>query len=198
MGTRKVVCGMRVGLSKRLRFEIFKRDSFLCRYCGRGVGPDVILEVDHVIPVVSGGTNDSINLVTACFDCNRGKSKVLLADNKVVMEDPRQKKRLLKEQKEQVAAFFEFRDAQHEVALEIAQQAIAPVVDSLADPENDIPKQWLGSVRFFLKELSYDEVHRAAEIAAERFLYMGINDPFLYFCGICRKAIREKGVGECL
>ena len=25
----------RKAISKRLRFEIFKRDSFTCRYCGR-------------------------------------------------------------------------------------------------------------------------------------------------------------------
>lgn len=64
----------RESLSKKLRFEIFKRDGFTCQYCGR-TPPNVILEVDHITPVVNGGTNDEMNLITACFDCNRGKGK---------------------------------------------------------------------------------------------------------------------------
>ena len=43
-------------------------------------GDDVILEVDHVLPVCEGGTNDIDNLVTSCKDCNRGKGKTKLND----------------------------------------------------------------------------------------------------------------------
>lgn len=68
---------VRVTISRRERFDIFRRDSFKCRYCGR-TSEDVTLEVDHVIPVCEGGTNDEANLVTACFDCNRGKRGTLL------------------------------------------------------------------------------------------------------------------------
>lgn len=66
-------------ISKRLRFEIFKRDSFLCQYCGRRP-PDVILELDHLHPHSQGGTSDETNLVTSCDDCNRGKGARLLRD----------------------------------------------------------------------------------------------------------------------
>lgn len=62
-----------------LRFEVFKRDSFTCRYCGVG-SPQAILEVDHVHPKSAGGTDDLENLVTACFQCNRGKAARLLSD----------------------------------------------------------------------------------------------------------------------
>ena len=72
--------GSRAGISKRLRFEIFKRDSFKCQYCGKSA-PDVVLEVDHIIPVAAGGKNDIINLVTACYDCNHGKSDKSLGEN---------------------------------------------------------------------------------------------------------------------
>lgn len=34
---------------------------------------EVRLEIDHIIPVSQGGTNDEENLTTACFDCNRGR-----------------------------------------------------------------------------------------------------------------------------
>jgi hypothetical protein len=66
-------------LSKRTRFEVFKRDGFSCQYCGRRP-PDVVLEVDHVHPRAAGGTDDDLNLTTSCEDCNRGKSARLLLD----------------------------------------------------------------------------------------------------------------------
>ena len=69
----------RKNLSKSVRFEVFKRDSFKCQYCGKSA-PDVVLEVDHIIPVSKGGDNDISNLITACFDCNRGKRDKKLTD----------------------------------------------------------------------------------------------------------------------
>lgn len=59
-------------ISKKTRFEVFKRDSFTCRYCGNQP-PAVTLEPDHVVPVSAGGADLIANLVTSCFDCNRGK-----------------------------------------------------------------------------------------------------------------------------
>ena len=73
----------RKSLSKKIRFEVFKRDSFSCQYCGNKA-PDVLLEVDHIQPVAQGGTNDLLNLITSCFDCNRGKSDRGLSDNTVI------------------------------------------------------------------------------------------------------------------
>jgi hypothetical protein len=64
--------GKRKPISTKTRFEIFKRDGFACQYCS-AKPPKVPLEVDQIIPVVNGGTNDTENLITACFDCNRGK-----------------------------------------------------------------------------------------------------------------------------
>ena len=64
-------------ITKKIRFEVFKRDGFQCVYCGK-TPPEVILEVDHIEPVSKGGTDDLNNLVTACFDCNRGKGKIRL------------------------------------------------------------------------------------------------------------------------
>ena len=69
----------RKNLSKSVRFEVFKRDNFKCQYCGKSA-PDVVLEVDHIIPVSKGGDNDISNLITACFDCNRGKRDKKLTD----------------------------------------------------------------------------------------------------------------------
>ena len=60
-------------LSKKTRFEVFKRDSFKCQYCGKSA-PEVVLNVDHIVPVAADGKNDIMNLITSCFDCNSGKS----------------------------------------------------------------------------------------------------------------------------
>lgn len=62
-------------VSKRLRFEILKRDNHTCRYCGASA-PEVKLHVDHVTPTTLGGTDTADNLVAACVDCNSGKTSV--------------------------------------------------------------------------------------------------------------------------
>ena len=59
-------------ISPKLRFDVLRRDKFVCQYCG-ACGPDVELEVDHIIPVSRGGSDDISNLKTACINCNRGK-----------------------------------------------------------------------------------------------------------------------------
>ena len=50
-------------VSKKLRFEIFKRDNFTCRYCGKKT-PEVVLEIDHIIPKSKKGKDDESNLIT--------------------------------------------------------------------------------------------------------------------------------------
>ncbi len=62
-----------MAVSKRLRYEILRRDNHTCRYCG-ATAPEVNLTVDHVVPVALGGSDDPSNLVTACQPCNAGKS----------------------------------------------------------------------------------------------------------------------------
>ena len=67
----------RKNISKGKRFDIFRRDGFTCQYCGEQP-PGIVLHVDHITPVSKGGTNDEMNLVTSCADCNLGKSAKLL------------------------------------------------------------------------------------------------------------------------
>jgi hypothetical protein len=73
----------RTQIKKSVRFEVFKRDSFACQYCGRKA-PDVVLEVDHITPVAAGGENDILNLATSCRDCNAGKSDKKLSESAAV------------------------------------------------------------------------------------------------------------------
>jgi len=62
-------------VSKRLRYEILRRDGFKCRYCG-AVAAETELRVDHVVPTALGGSSEPSNLATACDPCNSGKSSV--------------------------------------------------------------------------------------------------------------------------
>ena len=62
-------------IGPKIRFEVFKRDNFKCQYCGNSA-PDVILHVDHIIPVAEKGSNDLKNLITSCKQCNLGNDLV--------------------------------------------------------------------------------------------------------------------------
>lgn len=73
----------RKGISKRIRFEVFKRDGWACQYCG-AESPAVKLHVDHITPVASGGTNELENLITACASCNLGKGARELDDDSAI------------------------------------------------------------------------------------------------------------------
>lgn len=66
-----------MAIGSRLRFEIFKRDRFRCRYCGVTAKASA-LHVDHVVPRSKGGGDVASNLVTACRACNAGKSNIPL------------------------------------------------------------------------------------------------------------------------
>jgi hypothetical protein len=79
----------RPAIPPKMRFEVFKRDSFTCQYCGQSA-PDVVLEADHIQPVSKGGSTDLMNLVTSCFECNRGKGARRLDDKSVVEKTKRQ------------------------------------------------------------------------------------------------------------
>lgn len=64
-----------MAVTKRTRFEVLRRDDHTCQYCG-AKAPDVKLTIDHVMPVSLGGDDKPGNLVTACRDCNAGKSSI--------------------------------------------------------------------------------------------------------------------------
>jgi len=62
----------RKGINLKLRYKIFERDQFKCVLCG-ATAKDEKLVIDHIVPVVSGGTNNETNLRTLCRQCNHGK-----------------------------------------------------------------------------------------------------------------------------
>lgn len=69
----------RNAMSNDLRNAIKKRDNYTCCICGNSIynEPNLLLEVDHIIPVSEGGKTEASNLQTLCWRCNREKSNKL-------------------------------------------------------------------------------------------------------------------------
>lgn len=57
---------------QRIRERILDRDDYKCRTCNK---PAWRLEVDHVVPLEFGGTNDDANLQTLCSGCHIEKTR---------------------------------------------------------------------------------------------------------------------------
>jgi 5-methylcytosine-specific restriction endonuclease McrA len=70
---RKVHKIKRISLKPSRRYEVLKRDGFMCVLCGAKASETVALEVDHLIPVCNGGKHTADNLRTLCWNCNTGK-----------------------------------------------------------------------------------------------------------------------------
>lgn len=114
-------------ISKRIRFEVFKRDKFTCQYCG-WMAPDVILEVDHIKPVANGGNNDLLNLITSCRDCNRGKGKREISDDSVIKKQQAALKDLA-DRNEQLEMMVQWKDE----LLKVEQRSVELLCDYLND-----------------------------------------------------------------
>lgn len=63
-------------MTQKLRNCIKERDHFTCCKCGNSITkePNLLLEIDHIIPVSKGGLTTEDNLQTLCWKCNRAKS----------------------------------------------------------------------------------------------------------------------------
>lgn len=70
-----IIIHKRKTLTKARRFDVFKRDGYVCRIC-RNAGGE--LEVDHIVPLAKGGANTMNNLQTVCRACNRSKGTRLM------------------------------------------------------------------------------------------------------------------------
>lgn len=175
----------RKALSKKVRFEVFKRDGFECQYCGCPPSK-APLQVDHIHPVKEGGTNSIDNLVTSCQPCNLGKGATLLS---MVPQSLKDKAKATKEHEAQIAAYSKVMIAKRERIL-----ADAWLVGDIFTAEfmtDTMLKSQLTSIKNFNKQLGVHEVMDAMEQAVAR----GINrkeDLFRYFCAICWARIKEQ------
>jgi hypothetical protein len=178
-----------VSISTRTRFEVFKRDEFTCQYCGRQV-PDVVLEVDHIVPRVEGGDDAFENLLTSCTDCNRGKAGVPLETRRFT-PDLAEQAALLKEKEQQIRAY-------NEAQLEKRERLEAAFTEcwnywfeirgvTKLEPYR-VPKKSI--LRHYLEHFSPAEVKNAMDIAYAKLGDRAAAGP--YFGGIMRKKMAER------
>jgi hypothetical protein len=189
-----------MSISKKIRFEVFKRDGFVCQYCGKHP-PEATLEVDHIQPVSKKGTDDINNLITSCFDCNRGKTNIelkripnSLKDNKEILEE----RELQYIEYHKILAKIDRRiNNEIESVTLIFEKTFINFNRTLTD---EFKKT---TIRKFLNTLGISEVKDAMEIATSKFnetkitRYSGnrITDIeracVKYFCGICWNKIKN-------
>jgi hypothetical protein len=73
------------GMSSKLRKQILERDGGTCQICGSAAGEDsgcepgkrCRLQIDHVVPISQGGTDDPSNLRAVCVYFNKDKADVI-------------------------------------------------------------------------------------------------------------------------
>lgn len=103
----------RKSLSKKTRFEVFKRDSFKCQYCGASA-PESILVVDHIDPLSKDGADEMVNYITACQPCNAGKSDRKLEDATTLQKQKAQLEEL-NDRREQLEMMMKWRGGLKEI-----------------------------------------------------------------------------------
>lgn len=173
----------RKSISKKIRFEVFKRDGFACQYCGAHP-PSVILNVDHINPVALGGKNDMDNYITACQPCNLGKSATSLAEIPQSLKD---KAGEIAERELQIQGY---QAVMNKKRLRIESEAgyVRDVYEKFNEGYT-LTDSAMVSVRKFIERLGVNSVVEAMEEAHTR-TSVRRGKEFKYFCGICWNLIR--------
>lgn len=171
----------RKAISKKTRFDVFKRDLFICQYCGAHP-PGVLLHVDHVIAVANGGANDQDNLVTACEPCNAGKGARKLIS---VPESLASKAKRIAESEAQLIGYQEILENKRE---RLTSETWRVVKALHGNDCESVDKRQFMSIRMFVEKLGIHECLIAMERAVERVP----NDyhQFKYFCGTCWRILK--------
>jgi hypothetical protein len=171
-----------------VRFDVFKRDGFTCGYCGR-TPPTVTLEVDHIIPVAEGGTDDPENLVTACWDCNRGKGATPLETEPAAIPDLRERAEVVKEREAQLRAYNEVKAVQAERRQRDFDEVWTYWFELWGvDELNRWETPWESSLRRYNDLLGVDEVKDAMRRVRDRFGYPSSKPP-KYLGGILKNKL---------
>ena len=178
-------------VSRKLRFEVFKRDNFTCQYCGRKT-PDVILEIDHIIPIAEGGDSDIQNLTTSCYECNRGKGATPLGFVKT-RADLANDMLALAERELQLREYKKLlQRIQQRENRDIEQ--IANVIRSWCGDNISLTQPGEETIRRFLKIFTVDRIEEAINISA---IKLGGKDPgrlIKYSYGVLHAWRRNQGI----
>ena len=158
-----------MSISKRLRFEVFKRDSFKCQYCGK-CAPDVVLHADHIKPASQGGTTDLLNLITACIDCNLGKGAIPLSDVTAVSKQRSQLEQL-QERREQLEMLMKWQESLSDLREDVVDR-VSEFWKSQVTPFS-LNQHGLSSLRKLLAKYSPAEVMSAISTATTHYIERG-------------------------
>lgn len=183
----------RKSISKKTRFEVFKRDNFTCQYCGKSA-PDVILEIDHINPVKNGGDNNIMNLVTSCFDCNRGKGKRKLTENEEMKLQIEQLKEI-NQKREQLEMLLQWK-----IELEKFDEEQVDKIEEMIFKEMNTSFTEYGRNNFkkLIKKYGFEDVYESTKISIEKYYNFededSTNKVINYVPKICfnRKKDKEK------
>lgn len=177
-----------MAISKRLRYEILRRDGNKCRYCGVPAA-DTPLTIDHVVPSALGGGDEPSNLVAACAPCNSGKSSS--STDAGLVED-------VSDDAVRWAAAMKLAAARASMR-RVFRLAFREIFENLW---NNWTYEWKGERhtfplpdgwgltidRFYEADLSEDDLADAIEIAMQA----RAGDQFRYMCGVLWKRVREQ------
>jgi hypothetical protein len=155
----------RKAITKKIRFEVFKRDRFTCQYCGESA-PKVVLNVDHIIPVAKGGGSDILNLITSCFPCNSGKKDRVLSDDAVIIKQKKQADKIA-ERKEQIQMMAEWSSSFVEASILEAENYNEHLNKFYDVRLSDHGKRFFMDV---IKKYGFQDVILATEKSANRYL----------------------------
>src|SRR3990167_4730458 len=169
-----------MALSKTLRFEIFKRDAFTCQYCGR-TPPGVVLEIDHFLALANGGCDEEENLLTSCFDCNRGKGAN--PATRQALPSIAERTAAMVEAEEQITAYRKALQAKDR-RLRAAIRKVEQHVESLGDIH--LTDHGRRRVVIWLRQWTPEKIIEAFDIATRK-LPVGDRGLFAYVGGILRK-----------
>lgn len=169
----------RKAVSKRRRFEVFKRDKFTCLYCGQRP-PQVVLHLDHIVAVSNGGDNSTPNLATSCEACNQGKSNVPLDQAIPVVQAEIERGQ---EMLAQLKAMNRLAKAQRQCQDESVK------IITRAFVGYEVPLHVEDKIRMFLNHLPVDQILGIVNDVLSRD---GIDNIWLYFLKICWNRLQER------
>lgn len=172
-------------IKKSVRFEVFKRDSFKCQYCGKAA-PEVVLHVDHIKPVADGGGNDIMNLITACADCNLGKGARRLDDTSAVQKQRSQLEEL-QERREQLDMLIQWRDELDDMKDRVLDLFSERYSDKL---KYDLTEAGMKIARQIIREYGITLALEAIDIASEKTSFEGSR--ISYVRGICNTLSQQR------
>lgn len=176
----------RKSTGKRLRFEIFARDGFRCRYCGRQ-SDEVQLVLDHIEPHSKGGPTVPENLITSCADCNAGKAAKRLAEFLPTDADRLAREQEMREQQRALEVAYRTIEARQAVEFAVRECLIQCFgSDAIGKPSIHVLMAYFNEHG---PELLFSWIHKASSVVE-------IRDAGRYVSGIRRRWKQEQGGAE--